>query len=593
MTLANKPNIPIAVRLLAVVALLALVPPFGLLASQRTSRVPPALIAFGRLAHTNPAVYGAMFIGLFVILVLFTRALMDLWFNRVRPRIAGIHENVAAYAFTKLPVDLLGALAAMDCAGKHAGLSFVGLEPKQGRLARFAKGTPRFISDEQRTMHLHCLGQTGCGKTQGALFPFVMQDMRAGKGVLIADGKGSNEHINTIRNLCEVTGRTADLRIFSLTFPDLSHTYNPMWIEPRTPAKPAGGDPLAVAERIFSVFKVEMQEMYYKNLGESLFRSLICVLHGIVDDTGESLPFTFVDVLECLQNREALTWCLTRTIDRPAALNIQSQITNLGDRFGPSLMGLQNMVQKYADLPLLNATAPDIVLEEVLEKNLIVYFQLPANYYGNLTLDIGKIVLQDLQQAGSRRQVFRDHLNQRPFGVFIDEFSNFAFPGMISALNKLRDANLQFFLAHQTLADLEMVSKEFCAGIWDNTRTKLILFQNNPQLCEQLSKSLGTYETVKSTSRASVGELALRLNMGEQSLREVEEFRLHPNRIKSLAARGQAYLVEGSDFIPLNLGRLPPPFFSKRPQTPLAARRPSTRAMRLRERVRGELGGVA
>ncbi|TMA25416.1 MAG: hypothetical protein E6J78_17560 [Deltaproteobacteria bacterium] len=43
---------------------------------------------------------------------------------------------------------------------------------------------------------------------------------------------------------------------------------------------------------------------------------------------------------------------------------------------------------------------------------------------------------------------------------------------IIDSLNKLRDANILFTLSHQSLADLELVSKEFAQAVWENTRTK-------------------------------------------------------------------------------------------------------------------------
>ena len=191
------------------------------------------------------------------------------------------------------------------------------------------------------------------------------------------------------------------------------------------------------------------------------------------------------------------------------------------------------------------------------------------------------MVLQEIQQAGSRRQIYRE-MNQRAAGIFIDEFYNFAYDGFIDALNKLRDANFQFLLAHQSISDLERISKEFAMGVWDNTRTKIVLYQNNPALCEQISKSIGTCQTVKSTSRRSVGALALSVDMGEQSIREVEEFRLHPNAIKSLQPCGQAYVIESSEFVPLNLGCLPEAFFKREPTGEPAARKDRGTGLNLR-----------
>lgn len=61
---------------------------------------------------------------------------------------------------------------------------------------------------------------------------------------------------------------------------------------------------------------------------------------------------------------------------------------------------------------------------------------------------------------------------------------------IIDSLNKLRDAHIQFTLSHQSMSDLELVSKEFAQAVWDNTRTKDLLAQDNPELCERMARSL-------------------------------------------------------------------------------------------------------
>ncbi|MCC6812296.1 MAG: type IV secretion system DNA-binding domain-containing protein [Deltaproteobacteria bacterium] len=581
-------RVPIVLRLGAGVALVAALP--VLAAFLPPELLPPGylwLVALGDFAVSSPNLYGLAALLAFVAVIVAARALQALWFNQVRARLSGTHAKAERYDFPFKQVDLLAEVRRVLSSKRLKESYFIGIEPAK-RL--FGRKKRHYLTEEQLTMHVDCIGQTGSGKTASCLLPLIFQFALRGKGLVFFDRKGSAENLNAVRNMAAVAGRTSDLRVFSLPFPDDSHSYNPLWLAPRTDTS-KGGDPLAVAERAFSIFKQDMQEAYYKNLGESLFRSLIRVLHGMADN-GASLPFAFTDVLECLQNREGLLYCLGHTEDRLSAKNIHAQMQNLGEKFGPSLMGLQNMTQKYADIGLINVPEPDVMLEEALEKNLIVYFQLPANYYGTISEDIGKIALQDLVQASSRRQIHRASTNQLPFGVFIDEFADFAFTGMISALNKLRDANIQFFLAHQSIGDLERVSKEFATGVSDNTRTKLTLFQNNPALCEQIAKSIGTYQTFKTTSRQSVGALAVRLDMGEQSLREVEEFRLHPNRIKSLAPRGQAYLVEPARHVALNLGCLPKAFFTKPPTEPLVPPRRGGRGLFLRDRLAAAVPGV-
>ena len=55
----------------------------------------------------------------------------------------------------------------------------------------------------------------------------------------------------------------------------------------------------------------------------------------------------------------------------------------------------------------------------------------------------------------------------------------------------MADAHVEYTLLHQSIADLELVSKEFAQAVLDNTRTTDVLALDNPDLCERLARSLG------------------------------------------------------------------------------------------------------
>jgi hypothetical protein len=187
--------------------------------------------------------------------------------------------------------------------------------------------------------------------------------------------------------------------------------------------------------------------------------------------------------------------------------------------------------------------------------------QLPSNLFKIQAPALGKVMLMDLQQEASLRQVFRSTRNQRPFSVNVDEFGTFADLSIIDSLNKLRDANILFTLSHQSLADLELVSKEFAQAVWDNTRTKDILALDSPELCERLARSLGTRPRLEHTVQQGPDVLSTVTATGVLSTRAVESYRLHPNRLKMLASCGQGFLFasrhDGRTAIPVAYGRLP------------------------------------
>jgi hypothetical protein len=140
--------------------------------------------------------------------------------------------------------------------------------------------------------------------------------------------------------------------------------------------------------------------------------------------------------------------------------------------------------------------------------------------------------------------------------VYADEFYSFAYEGFTDAVNKLRDAQVAILLSHQTFSDLEKVSKEYAQGIWDNTRNKIILYQNDAEVCERIAKALGTAKGVELTVRRSADVFLNANSTLEASSREVDSYRCHPQRIKTLKC-GQAYLAQDADFVGVNLRQVP------------------------------------
>jgi hypothetical protein len=149
----------------------------------------------------------------------------------------------------------------------------------------------------------------------------------------------------------------------------------------------------------------------------------------------------------------------------------------------------------------------------------------------------------------------------------IEEFYNFADLSIIDSLNKLRDANLEFTLAHQSIADLELVSKEFAS-------------QSGTTL-EPKTSSTRTTQSFEKTVRMQQGALFTSLTTGDASSRLVEAYKLHPNAIKSLARCGQGYLFNDEGLRLVSYGMLP----QLASDFPLARKKQATaRGLRLYER---------
>ena len=505
---------------------------------------------------------GVLVVALAVAFVVLDRTLILLWHNHLVPRISGTHLRAGdGGTFPMTTVRLLDELDARPEDG-----TFVGVSPE--RRWGQTRYEPVYLDERLRATGVHVLGKTGSGKTASVIWPMVLQDIRDGKGVVVISGKGSDEEIRMVKALALAEGRQADVRIFALPAWDRpaipTHSYNMVYVTPWSPAG-RGGDPVAVAERVFSVLPMG-DNVFYNQQAQIFFKNLMKALHGMPDPArpDHGLPFSLRDVAVCLKgvaNDESahgagLELVLRETTHREAAVELRSQISGLGRDVRKVLSGLVGAVDQFL-APMVNAYAPDIIMEDVFQKRLILYVQLPANLYKIQAPALGKVFLQDIQQEGSLRQLDRTNRDQNPFAVFVDEFARFADLSVVEALSQLRDARLQYTLSHQSLADLKMVSAEFATSVWDNTRVKLVLNQDNPELCELIARSIGTRQGVQLTVRKDPGPYLTSLQSGVASSREVEEYKLHPNRIKNLARVGQAYLYSDDMLKPLCLGYIP------------------------------------
>jgi hypothetical protein len=486
-----------------------------------------------------------------VLLLAVYRGVLLLWHNVIVARLAGTELSLQSHTFRKRPFDINEQISKLG-----AGQYLIGMTP--GR-------KPVVLSEFDLCTHVHLMGQTGSGKTASVITPLLYQCIREPnrKGALLMDAKGSSENVAMVQNLARKCGREQDLRIFALAYPEWSHSYNPVW--PCT-------DPDATAERIFSVFSMDNE--YYRGQAWLMFRNLIRLMAG----TG--MPFNLIDVRTALIDDEAREHVYESSKDLRAQHEVESQLNQLGRRRLETFTGLYNALADY-DHPLLNTYSPTIVLEDVVNKRGICYVNLPANRYPILAPSVGKILLQHLQAIGAMRQIDRARYDQHPFTVFIDELNRFAFPNLVPALCMLRDAKVQFVLSHQSLGDLEQVSLVFTRQVKDNTRCKIFLYENDPDHLEKVSRSYGTRTAFKRTVRFSLGPLWTFLNTGEVSNREVEEFILHPNALKSLAPFGQGYVLLPDRSHPVNLEMLPP-LGSCEPQPErLVARLPEARGLNL------------
>ena len=180
-----------------------------------------------------------------------------------------------------------------------------------------------------------------------------------------------------------------------------------------------------------------------------------------------------------------------------------------------------------------------------MSKNQIIYFQLPVLKTPFLGKATGKMILQCLQSAVSNRHASKDK-KVKLFSVFLDDFTEYLYPGFVSILNKSRSANVGIVFAHQALGDIKTLGDAIANSILTNTNLKIFMRGNDPDSAEYFSKVIGTEKNMKYTERTKLNLMG-NSGTGDASAREVNEFSIHPNKFKRELGLGQAVMIVPHD----------------------------------------------
>lgn len=407
-------------------------------------------------------------------------------------------------------------------------------------VGRTDTGEAVHIQEKYRLMHTQVIGTTNAGKTESVIIPWAVQDMRRGSGLMLVDGKADRSLIDKLFAYTKKIGRDGDFKSFSLSDVNSSNTFNPL----------IGGDVDEITERVFNSF--EFENAHYRSVQFEVFSQVMRIfesaklvptflrLHQAIKD-----PVRLVGLACQGENESLIQWANYYKALTP---NERENRTS----------GLTAAISHFAfgkAAKLFNTENPEIKIDEVLRKNKVVYFQLPVMLNPFLGRATGKMVLQCAQSAVSGRHKLgsRQH---KFFTIFLDDFSEYLYPGFVTLLNKSRSARVAVVFAHQALGDLHALGDAVSNSILTNSNLKIIMRGNDPTSAEYFSKLIGTKEGTKITEKQSKNQ-----KTGDGTIREVEEFVHHPNVIKQSLGVGQALVVlphdRGSKVVKLKFYKLP------------------------------------
>lgn len=422
------------------------------------------------------------------------------------------------------------------------------LTAKQGEdaiFAGFTKAGKRVdIKHAFRRMHTQVIGTTNAGKTESIIIPWAVDDMKRGRGLIIIDGKSDRTLLDKLYAYAKRHHREDDLKILSLCEPSISHTFNPL----------AGGSALEITERIFKALTFENE--YYKDMQYEVLLYTLLIFEAC------KIAPTPLRVVEFLRSTAQVNH-LAKQSEKKSYIDWATEYLKLSrEEREQRTSGLVSKLQIFTvgeTAQIFNFEKSDIDLEKALSGNHIIYCQLPVLKIPTLGKTTGKLVLQALQGAIASRHMSTSG-NKDFFSIYLDDFTEYLTEGFVSTLNKSRSANVLVTFAHQALGDLAVLGDDIQNTILTNANLKVFMRTNEPTSAEYFSSVIGTSQTDKVTERQTKGALGS-AKTGEGSVREAEEFKIHPNVFKQELGTGEAVLViphsRGSIPVRLQLRKLP------------------------------------
>lgn len=362
-------------------------------------------------------------------------------------------------------------------------------------------GKPWLWPDATRVMQSVVFGATGSGKTT-LLKNIITQDLFRVVGpandrrripMLIFDGKGDQEFLSDLLPAIETAGRMHQLRVLNPSRPDISVRYNPFFSE--------HGLYQEHANFVFESF--DLKEDFFHGHQATYLSDLVRVLAH----TGKR--FNIHDVLVLALDERVLKEQIAIARSRLSTqagmthqreLNLEMSIRNLQQSFEdrdrvPKIQGLLNELMTFLedDLSAVTGAYDEVLsLEEVIEKELILFVSLNTNKNSKAVTALGRMLLQNMQLIIGKRyedEQERRRKNRPMVSVILDEFAPFAYSNFAQILQTARGTNTAFLFALQSLPQLLTVGRGFRDDVSSAPNTTMLLRTRDEETAQYFLKA--------------------------------------------------------------------------------------------------------
>jgi hypothetical protein len=320
------------------------------------------------------------------------------------------------------------------------------------------------LATNDRLRHTWVIGPTGTGKST-LLAGQIVQDMEAGRGVVVIDPKGGD----LIR---DVLDRVPASRHGDVVVLDPSATDRPVGLNLLDMARGEHAEELAV-DHLVHLMSSLWRSSWGPRTSDVLRNALLTLTHTRAADGSR---FTLVELPELLLNPTFRRFVVSQPgvpgPVRPFWAGFEEMSD--GERaqvIGPSLNKLRSLTTRTA-LRLVLGQSEGIRLDEVFTKRRIILVPLPAGVIGAETAAlVGSLVMAGLWQATLARVAVPAE-RRHPVMIYLDEFQNvMRLPvDLADMLAQARGLGVGMVLAHQYLAQL---NDEIRTAVLSTARTQI------------------------------------------------------------------------------------------------------------------------
>ena len=404
------------------------------------------------------------------------------------------------------------------------------------QIMKLGRNPKAYLTDRNLNYHTQIIGGSGAGKTN--LLKVMIEDrVRKGHGVIFFDFKADIELMDWMTGLSESSGRREDLMMISMSDPKVSHTYNPLQY----------GTETEITSQIMN--SLTWSEQFYRDVAESGLMIMIKAFCFRRDQGGKS--FFLNDLYSFLTDASTRMVVLGEILNLNYPERFRSDLRRVCEELSNSkkdnYQGLVNQISK-----IMNSTAAEIVsgtpdieadfnFKDAIRSRKIAYLFMNSLKLKETASIMGKLMLTDLMKTVGSIYDDRNFV-KRPLTLIIDEFASFATPDFGEFIEKARGAGIGVIVAYQSRQSLNSIEGDLALKLNENTANKVVFQVQDSDDAQWFCGLLGTQKAEKETHQAEEGFIFGDTKTGMKSVREVEEYVVHPNELKNLRT-GEALLV--------------------------------------------------